>query len=53
MEGVALSVPAIVGRNGLAKILEIPLGQAERQALDNSARQLRDAIASLDLPGWP
>jgi len=51
MEGVALSVPAIVGRNGLAKILEIPLGQTERQALDNSARQLREAIASLELPG--
>ncbi len=49
-EGLALSIPAIVGRNGLEKILEIPLGPAEQAALDASARQLKDAIAGLTLP---
>ncbi|NBI10102.1 L-lactate dehydrogenase [Colidextribacter sp. OB.20] len=53
LEGLALSVPAIVGRDGLEKILEIPLGQAERRAMDNSARQMREAIAGLELPSRP
>ena len=46
---VALSIPSIVGKNGLEKILEIPLGQAERSALDVSARQLQEVIAGLKL----
>ncbi|MCI9655529.1 MAG: L-lactate dehydrogenase [Lawsonibacter sp.] len=46
---VALSIPSIVGKNGLEKILEIPLGQAERSALDVSARQLQEVIAGLQL----
>ncbi len=49
LEGLALSLPAIVGRNGLEEILEIPLSREERDALDASARQMRQAIASLDL----
>ena len=48
---VALSIPSIVGKNGLEKILEIPLGQAERSALDVSARQLQEVIAGLQLSG--
>lgn len=44
LEGVALSVPAIVGRNGLEKILEIPLEDEEYRALQASARQLKDAM---------
>ena len=46
---VALSIPSIVGKDGLEKILEIPLGQAERSALDVSARQLQEVIAGLQL----
>ena len=49
MEKVALSVPAILGRDGLEKILEIPLGPAERQALDRSAQQMREAIHGLGM----
>lgn len=48
-EGLAMSVPAIVGRNGLEQTLEIPLSQAERARLDASAGQLKQAIASLGL----
>ena len=44
LEKVALSVPAIVGKNGLEKILEIPLSQTERTALDSSAQQMQQAI---------
>ncbi len=49
LEGLALSIPAIVGRDGLEKILEIPLGQAERTALRDSAQQLKQAIGGLAL----
>ena len=49
LEGLALSIPSIVGRNGLKEILEIPLSGEERQALDASARQMKAAIASLSL----
>ena len=49
LEGLALSIPSIVGRNGLKEILEIPLSGEERQALDASARQIKAAIASLSL----
>ena len=47
LDGVALSVPAVVGKNGLEKVLEIPLGEAERSALSASVQQLREAVGSL------
>ena len=49
LSGLALSVPAIVGRNGLEEVLEIPLSHAERAALLASARQMEEAILSLCL----
>lgn len=49
LDRVALSIPSIVGKNGLEKVLEIPLGQAERDALDASARQLREVTGRLEL----
>ena len=49
LDNVALSIPSVVGKNGLEKILEIPLGQAEQSALYSSARQLKDVIADLQL----
>ena len=47
LDGLALSIPSLVGRGGLEEILEIPLSQDEQQALDTSARQMQEAIASL------
>lgn len=49
LDRVALSVPSIVGKNGLEKILEIPLGESERTALNRSARQLQKVISGLNL----
>ena len=46
-EGLALSVPSIVGRNGLEEVLEISMSQGESLALSASARQLKEAIAAL------
>ena len=49
LDQVALSIPSIVGKNGLEKILELPLGESERGALEGSARQLKEVIAGLRL----
>lgn len=49
LEGLALSIPSIVGREGLEEVLEIPLSGEEAQALRQSAKQMEEAIASLNL----
>lgn len=49
LKGLALSIPSIVSRNGLQEILEIPLSQEERKALETSAEQMKEAIDSLKL----
>ena len=49
LDRVALSIPSLVGKNGLEKMLEIPLSQTERQAFDLSAGQLQEVIRGLDL----
>ena len=49
MNGLALSLPSIVGRKGLQEILEIPLSGEERAALEASAEQMREAIDTLRL----
>ena len=48
LDGLCLSIPAIVGRNGVESVLEIPLDPGERQALLDSRspsgrRSIRDA----------
>ena len=47
LENVALSIPSVVGKAGLEKILEIPLSEPERSAMYESARQLREVIDGL------
>ena len=49
LRGLALSLPSIVSRNGLQEILEIPLNHEEQKALEASAGQMREALASLAL----
>jgi L-lactate dehydrogenase len=47
---VTLSLPAIVNRDGIARVLPVPLDEAERQALRASAETLKQHIASLEIP---
>ena len=47
---LALSIPSIVGRRGVEQILDIPLADGEREALNASAAQLREVIEGLELP---
>ena len=50
LRDLALSIPSIVGRRGAEQILEIPLSDSEREALNSSAAQLREVIGELELP---
>jgi len=45
--GVTLSVPSVVGRTGVSRLLPPDLSAAERQALQHSADALRGALSRL------
>lgn len=45
--GVAMSLPAVVGAQGIVQIVEPTLADDERQALERSAHALRDAWVSV------
>ena len=49
LDGLCLSIPSILGKNGLEKVLEIPLDRRETDALTGSAAQLRQVIRQLSL----
>ena len=53
LDGLALSIPSLVGRSGLEEILEIPLCPEEERALLTSAQQMKEAIAALPLGREP
>ncbi|WP_024335185.1 malate dehydrogenase [Desulfotignum balticum] len=42
-----LGVPALLGKNGVEKILELPLTDAEKTALDASAEAVKDGVETL------
>lgn len=46
---VALSVPTIVDRNGVNKVLEVPLTVDEQKLLESSADSLKEIIRSLNI----
>ncbi len=46
---VCLSLPSIVDRDGVAKILELPLSEIEIERLRRSAHILKEAARSLRL----
>lgn len=48
IEGVALSIPAIVGKNGMEGHVPIPINEAEQEALRASAAKLK-AIADMEI----
>ena len=45
--GATLSVPSVLGREGVVKILEPELAENERQALQRSAETLKSALARI------
>jgi L-lactate dehydrogenase len=46
---VSLSLPTIINRDGVARVLTIPLSPTERRALEDSAEILKEHIAVLDV----
>ena len=49
-EGRALSIPSVIGKSGIEKVLEIPLSEKESADLLASAEQLKGVIDTLTLP---
>jgi L-lactate dehydrogenase len=45
---VSLSLPAIINRDGVARVLPIPLNSNERKSLLSSAEILKQYVARLD-----
>jgi malate/lactate dehydrogenase len=44
---VSLSLPTIITRDGVARVVSIPLDASERHALEASAETLKQYIAAL------
>lgn len=49
LNGLCLSIPSIVGKHGVQKVLEIPLNDSEQAALNASAQRLKEVIDHLNL----
>ena len=49
LDDICLSIPSIINRRGVAKILELPLTPEEQRALQKSAKVIGSAIEELDL----
>jgi len=47
VEGIAISLPTIVGRNGAVEILDLPISDSERAAFQHSAQTLKDRLAQI------
>lgn len=50
LDGLCMSIPAVVGREGVETVLDIPLSPAEQEALLRSAETLKGVLNELDLP---
>ena len=47
--GTTLSLPSVLGRTGVTRVLEPEMSEDERQALERSAARLREAVARLEV----
>jgi len=48
LKDIFLGVPVIMGRNGVERIVELPLSEPERKALDASAESVRKGLKDLE-----
>lgn len=49
LANLCIGVPAIVGNQGIEKVLEIPLNEEEQEKLLNSVKTLKNVISDLDI----
>jgi len=47
VDGIAISMPAIVGRKGVEEVLNLPLSEAELRAFQASAQTLKERLSQL------
>lgn len=47
ISGIALSVPSIVGKDGIEKVLEIKLSVSEQKQLNKSAELIKEIVKDL------
>jgi L-lactate dehydrogenase len=47
VEGIAISMPTIVGRHGVEEVLDLPIDDAEQAAFQQSAQTLKERLAQL------
>ena len=47
--GTTLSLPSVLGRDGVTRVLEPEMSDDERQGLERSAARLREAVARLEV----
>src|SRR5215211_5055971 len=45
VEGIAISMPSIVGQRGIEEVLHLPISDAERAAFQRSAQTLKERLA--------
>jgi malate/lactate dehydrogenase len=50
LKGVSLGVPAVLGRGGVERVVEMPLSPEEQASLRKCADTLRERIAEAKLP---
>jgi malate/lactate dehydrogenase len=50
IEGIYLSLPCVVGREGVERVIEIPLDERERDGLRASADILRRTVERIQVP---
>nr|HPN37682.1 malate dehydrogenase [Melioribacteraceae bacterium] len=51
VNGYYVGVPAILGENGVEKVLEITLNQTEQFAMDNSIKAVKDLVSDMERLG--
>jgi malate dehydrogenase len=47
--GVTIGVPAIIGKKGVEKIIELDLNNEEKQAFDAGVKSVKDAISGIEI----
>jgi len=47
VEGISIGLPTIIGRRGVEAVLDLPIGDDERAALQNSAQTLKERLAQI------
>jgi malate dehydrogenase len=46
---VTIGVPAVIGKNGVEKIIELDLNDEEKQAFDAGVKSVKDAISGIEI----